>query len=312
MDYKEVGMKLFPFCVNVWYTYKVNKIAKFIGFILITLCLNLSPTLVRAQGFVGCQDYGGGTCTIGGAMGGINCDPGYQPPCWTQNDNNDCCQVYSQQYHNCPASIACTLITGPTPTRAPTPTTGPPNGGCNQPGYCDDYNSPPFLCQSGYTCSHYGGGTNLPPGCNGVCVMSTPLPTATGPTPLPTPTPIFQTTPIPRGNLCDIVSEANKAECARTCADSNHVWTAIGCVPTDLTGFFKIILSFGLGIAGGIAFLLIILGGFQIMTSAGNPEQLEAGKELITSAITGLLLIVFSTFILRLIGFDILGIPSFH
>jgi hypothetical protein len=81
-------------------------------------------------------------------------------------------------------------------------------------------------------------------------------------------------------------------------------------VPTDFTGLVSTLLKFGLGIAGGVAFLLILLGGFQILTSAGNPEQLEAGKELVTSAITGLLLIIFSTFILRLIGVDILGIPN--
>jgi len=71
------------------------------------------------------------------------------------------------------------------------------------------------------------------------------------------------------------------------------------------------ILPFGMGIAGGIAFLLILIGGLQIMMSAGNPEKLNAGKELVSSAVAGLLLIVFSMFILRTIGADILGIPGF-
>lgn len=66
-----------------------------------------------------------------------------------------------------------------------------------------------------------------------------------------------------------------------------------------------------MGIAGGIAFLLILFGGFQIITSAGNPEQLNAGKELISSAIAGLLLIIFSILLLKIIGFNILGIPDF-
>jgi hypothetical protein len=119
-------------------------------------------------------------------------------------------------------------------------------------------------------------------------------------------------------NMCDVIPTGTQehTDCVGCVQPSDTTakpgaWTAIGCIPTDVTGLVKILLSFGMGIAGGIAFLLILLGGFQIMTSAGNPEQLEAGKELVTSAITGLLLIIFSTFILRLIGVNILGIPQF-
>lgn len=89
------------------------------------------------------------------------------------------------------------------------------------------------------------------------------------------------------------------------------VQTAIGCIPFTASGFveklFPLFISFG----GAIAFLLILFGGVQMMTSAGNPEKLAGGKELIVSAITGLLLIIFSIFILRIIGYDILHIPGF-
>jgi len=71
------------------------------------------------------------------------------------------------------------------------------------------------------------------------------------------------------------------------------------------------ILTYSIGIGGVVAFLLIVFGGFQIILSAGNPEKIKAGKEMITSAIAGLLLIIFSVFILRLIGYDILKIPGF-
>lgn len=87
--------------------------------------------------------------------------------------------------------------------------------------------------------------------------------------------------------------------------------TALGCIDVSGTNFVTKLLSFGIGIAGGIAFLLIIFGGFQILTSAGNPERLNAGKELISSAITGLLLIVFSVFLLKFIGVDLLCVPGF-
>lgn len=75
--------------------------------------------------------------------------------------------------------------------------------------------------------------------------------------------------------------------------------------------FLSSILKWAVGIGGGIAFLLILYAGFMIMTSAGNPERLKAGQELITSAISGLILLIFSIFILKFIGIDILGLNSF-
>ncbi len=79
----------------------------------------------------------------------------------------------------------------------------------------------------------------------------------------------------------------------------------------DLAEKINNILPIAMGLGGVIAFLLIVFGGFQIILSAGNPDRVKAGKEMITSAIAGLLLIIFSVFILRLLGHDILEIPGF-
>lgn len=96
------------------------------------------------------------------------------------------------------------------------------------------------------------------------------------------------------------------------CFSGGGSWTAIGCLGgADPTAFVNSFIKIGTGLGGGIAFLLILFSGFQTMMSAGNPEKLHAAKELMTAAISGLLLIIFSIFLLRLIGVDILQIPGF-
>jgi len=88
--------------------------------------------------------------------------------------------------------------------------------------------------------------------------------------------------------------------------------TAIGCIPVfDQTEFLAFILRWGVGIGGGIAFILILYSGFMIMTASGNPERIKAGQELLTSAISGLILLIFSIFVLKFIGIDILGLNTF-
>jgi hypothetical protein len=95
------------------------------------------------------------------------------------------------------------------------------------------------------------------------------------------------------------------------CDDQVSIDTAIGCIPIDdPTRFTIFILRWAIGIGGGLSFLLILLAGFQIISSSGNPERLRAGQELMTSAVTGVILLLFSVFILRLVGLDILGITA--
>lgn len=95
-----------------------------------------------------------------------------------------------------------------------------------------------------------------------------------------------------------------------TCDEGNGINTAIGCIPifNDTNLFIGFILRWAIGIGGGITFLLIIYAAFMIITSQGNPERLKAGQELLTSAIAGLIMLIFSIFILRVIGVNILGI----
>ncbi len=100
-----------------------------------------------------------------------------------------------------------------------------------------------------------------------------------------------------------------------TCTTSKEeagVKTAIGCIATDYpSNFAGSILGKLIFVASGIAFLLMAFGAIQIITSAGNPDKMKAGSQLITSALSGLIFIILSVFLLKLIGVDILRIPGF-
>jgi 3-phosphoglycerate kinase len=100
-----------------------------------------------------------------------------------------------------------------------------------------------------------------------------------------------------------------KVETCDALAGGKGVDTAIGCIPIEnITALTTFVMRWLLGIGGGIAFLMILFAGFQIMTSSGDPKKLSSGQELLTSAVSGLILVIFSIFILRLIGVNILGI----
>lgn len=91
----------------------------------------------------------------------------------------------------------------------------------------------------------------------------------------------------------------------------NWVQTAFGRINTDPAGLVQSIFTILLGFSGGVALLLIIASGYQLMTSQGNPEKVKEGRERLTAAIVGLLFIIFSTLILQIIGVDILNLPGF-
>lgn len=88
------------------------------------------------------------------------------------------------------------------------------------------------------------------------------------------------------------------------------IQTALGCFPTKPRAIISWILKYAIILGGGIAFLLMLYGAFQIIISAGDPEKLKEGQQILGSAIGGLLFVIFAIFLLRLIGFTILRIPG--
>jgi hypothetical protein len=87
--------------------------------------------------------------------------------------------------------------------------------------------------------------------------------------------------------------------------------TDFGCIPNNPVGFVQKFYGLALGLIGGAGLIGIIYGGYLILTSQGNPMQLDRGKRYLASSITGVLLVVFAVFFIQVIAVDLLHIPGF-
>lgn len=113
--------------------------------------------------------------------------------------------------------------------------------------------------------------------------------------------------------LCSqqIKEGTSQFEACQACFQSGGVWTAVGCIPSDPESVITTIVTIGLTAGGGIVLIMILVGSFMLSVSQGDPNKTKEAKEIITSAIIGLLFVIFSVTILQFIGVSILRIPGF-
>ncbi|OGC81313.1 MAG: hypothetical protein A2788_01620, partial [Candidatus Abawacabacteria bacterium RIFCSPHIGHO2_01_FULL_46_8] len=83
----------------------------------------------------------------------------------------------------------------------------------------------------------------------------------------------------------------------------------------DLATLIGQIINFFLGFTALVAVIIIIYGGVQYLTSAGEPEKAKKGKQTIVYAVIGILVIILSyslvnTIIGNLAGGDLAGRPG--
>jgi len=86
--------------------------------------------------------------------------------------------------------------------------------------------------------------------------------------------------------------------------------TDFGCIPTNPIQFVEKFYGIGLSFIGGLAVLFIIYGGYIILTSQGDPIQIQTGKSYLYYAISGLLLAIFGYVLIQIVLVDILHIPG--
>lgn len=92
-----------------------------------------------------------------------------------------------------------------------------------------------------------------------------------------------------------------------TCgADNSGTPTALGCIPNQPAAAIAKILPWAIRLGTGLAFLLFLYGAFTLITAGSDPQKVDTGKSIITSAAAGLIFIILSVILLRVIGIDIL------
>jgi hypothetical protein len=75
--------------------------------------------------------------------------------------------------------------------------------------------------------------------------------------------------------------------------------------PRDFPTYFMSVYKFGLWAIGICALLMVVIGGYMYITSAGNKSSAELAKKYITDAIIGLILAMLSWLILYVINPDL-------
>jgi len=79
----------------------------------------------------------------------------------------------------------------------------------------------------------------------------------------------------------------------------------------DIGSLITELLKYIFVLAGLTLFILLIIGGFGLMTSGGSPEKMKAAQGKITSAVIGFIIIFISYWLMRILeivfGITILG-----
>lgn len=75
----------------------------------------------------------------------------------------------------------------------------------------------------------------------------------------------------------------------------------------DVDGIVGNVVNVFLYIVGAVAVIMVIFGGFQYMTSAGDPSKASKGRNTVVYAIVGLLLAAFAYAIINYVLDEIAG-----
>ncbi|HOU75760.1 MAG TPA: hypothetical protein PK957_01395 [Candidatus Dojkabacteria bacterium] len=78
-----------------------------------------------------------------------------------------------------------------------------------------------------------------------------------------------------------------------------------------VTGVVGLVFRIAVGAGGFIATILVIMGGIEMLTSAGQPDKIKEGQDIIINALMGLGLLLMAVTVATVFGSEILGLPGF-
>lgn len=78
--------------------------------------------------------------------------------------------------------------------------------------------------------------------------------------------------------------------------------TGLNCTPRTANQLIRQVINWLLGITFGIAVLFLIIGGFQVIISGGNPDGQKKGKDTVINAAFGIVIIVLSYVIVNAVA----------
>jgi hypothetical protein len=86
-----------------------------------------------------------------------------------------------------------------------------------------------------------------------------------------------------------------------TTSQSSSSSNSDGIFGNSLPEYISNIYNWSIGVAAGLAVIMLIYAGYLYVTSAGNPESINLAKEIIIGAIAGFVFLILAALILRFV-----------
>lgn len=105
---------------------------------------------------------------------------------------------------------------------------------------------------------------------------------------------------------CTVIEDQGTVAQCDECLLGGGTWTGIGCIATTPEGIFASIIRIVLGVMGGVVLLRMIYLGYLYQSK--DEKKIAEAKAGVISTLAGILVVLFSILILRIIGVNILNV----